>query len=137
MSENKISKEVKDFVFHSIDSVEQLDILLLLQSDVQKKWSIKEISNFLRSTPTSIEKRVSKLIEQNLLLEASVPGEKIYSLHFQSEAVLNIVSELAEIYKTHRYGILEIIFSPLKKSRDFADAFKISSSKDPKGGRNG
>ena len=36
MSENLISKALKDFVFHSIDSAEQLDILRLLHSDVRK-----------------------------------------------------------------------------------------------------
>ena len=137
MSGNLISNEVKDFVFHSIDSAEQLDILLLLHSDVHKKASIKEISDFLRSTPTSIEKRILNLIQQNLLVSAGEGAQTKYAFHFENEAALKVVSQLAEVYKSHRYGILEIIFSPLKKSRDFADAFKISGSKDPKGGRNG
>jgi len=138
MSEKSISKDVKDFVFHSIDSAEQLDILLLLHSDTHKLVSIKEISDVLRSSPNSIEKRVINLLEQGLLVVVGEGASAKYAFHFQNESAFKIVTELAEIYKSHRYGILEIIFSPLKKSRDFADAFKITNPKDPtKGGRNG
>jgi DNA-binding MarR family transcriptional regulator len=136
MAEKDIPKEVKDFVFHSIDSAEQLDILLLLHGEKSKSFSVRELSDFLRSSPNSVEKRLQTLIVQGLT--QTLAGDPLrYQFYFSNEAALKLVSELAEVYKVHRYGILEIIFSPLKRSRDFAEAFKISGTKDPKGGHGG
>lgn len=137
MSESDIPKILTDFVFHSIDSAEQLDILLVLHSKPEKNFSSKELSDHLRSSPNSIDKRLKSLIDQNLTLQdSSSPEEARYRFNFENETAVELVSQLAEFYKSHRYRILEIIFSPLKKSRNFADAFKILNPKDPKGGRN-
>jgi hypothetical protein len=133
MSEKQIPKEVKDFVFHLVDSVEQLDILLLLHGNAPHVYTNKDISDVLRSNPGSIDTRTQNLLRQGLLVSSEVG----FRFNSENETVQKIVTQLAEIYKVQRYGVLEIIFSPLKKSRDFADAFKISNPKDPKGGRNG
>jgi hypothetical protein len=137
MSENEIPTEVKDFVFHSIDSAEQLDIILLLHSYEDRAVTVKDISDVLRSSPNSIETRLKKLIELRLITSENKSESQKFRFNFENAQAVHLVSSLAEVYKSHRYGILEIIFSPLKKSRDFADAFKLSNPKDPKGGRNG
>jgi predicted transcriptional regulator len=132
MSERDIPNTVKDFVFRSIDSAEQLEILLLLFSDKQRAVSVKELSDLLRSSPGSIEKRMKTLVEQELVMTTG-DGSARYRFNFENHNAVEVIDQLVEVYKTHRYGILEIIFSPLKKSRDFADAFKFSGSK---GGHN-
>ena len=43
-----------------------------------------------------------------------------------------IVDELAHHYRIQRHKIYGFIFSPLKKARDFADAFRKIDSKDGK-----
>lgn len=133
MSSPEIPLLVKDFVFQYIDSVEQLDILLLLCSDQNKLWTADELSAFLRSSRNSIEKRMTSL--ENLKL-VSRDGDD-YRYTPETESLNQTIKELGEIYKVHRYRILEIIFSPMKKGRDFADAFKITGPKEPKGGTNG
>lgn len=133
MSIPEIPISVKDFVFQYIDSVEQLDILLLLCSDQNKIWSAEELSAFLRSSRNSIEKRMTALEAQHLV---SRDGDG-YRYTPEPESLNQTIKELGEIYKVHRYRILEIIFSPMKRGRDFADAFKITGPKEPKGGNNG
>jgi hypothetical protein len=134
MGEIEIPSEVRDFVFQNLDSVEQLEILLLLHSEPSKTWSIDAISDQLRSNPNSVRTRLKLLLEQrHVLLEKDL---NTYQYQLRDPAAGTALDLLSQIYKVHKYRILEIIFSPLKKSRDFADAFKIGG-KGPKGEGNG
>jgi len=134
MSENDIPKAVRDFVFEYIDSVEQLEILLLLESDSGKAWSATEIYNHLRSNLNSIEKRLELLYSQDLIRKND-SGQFYFAV--ESDSGKNTVRSLAEFYRGHRYRILEMIFSPMKKSRDLAEAFRLSPAKINKGDSNG
>lgn len=134
MSDNDIPKTVRDFVFEYIDSVEQLEILLLLESDSSKSWSLAELSGLLRSNVNSVEKRVSLLLSQGLIIKNE---DSLYSFFLDSEGLKQTVHSLADIYKVHRYKILEMIFSPMKKSRDLAEAFRLSPTKPNKGDSHG
>lgn len=135
MSSIEIPTEVKDFVFHNIDSVEQLEILLILHADSTKWWSSEEISGQLRSNRNSVEKRLQFLIKQKLVVVRNEDSK--YSFQPADPRVQQTVDLLSEAYRVQKYRILEIIFSPMKRSRDFADAFKIANTKDDKGDRNG
>jgi predicted transcriptional regulator len=135
MSSIEIPTEVKDFVFHNIDSVEQLEILLILHADSTKWWSSEEISGQLRSNRNSVEKRVQFLIKQKLVVVRSEDSK--YSFQPADPRAQHTVDLLSEAYRVQKYRILEIIFSPMKRSRDFADAFKIANTKEDKGDRNG
>ncbi len=134
MPDNDIPKTVRDFVFEYIDSVEQLEILLLLESDSKKSWSLAELSGLLRSNLNSVEKRISLLLAQGLIIK----NEESHFSFFLEDADLNqTIHSLADIYKVHRYKILEMIFSPMKKSRDLAEAFRLSPAKPNKGDSSG
>ncbi|RYZ84648.1 MAG: MarR family transcriptional regulator [Proteobacteria bacterium] len=137
MSDNDIPLLVKDFLFHSIDSVEQLEVLLWLFQSEGQKVTAEELSQTLRSSPNSVQQRLNGLLRNSLVIVERADADAPEHFYFNAESPSKkIVYQLIEVYKTHRYRVLEIIFSPLKKSRHFADAFRISN-KDPKGGRNG
>lgn len=135
MSITDIPTEVKDFVFQFIDSVEQLEILLLVYASAPREWTPEEISDHLRSNRNSIVKRLSTLVAQRII-HRSESGIS-YSFKSDDEKLSKTIELLSEIYKIHKYGVLEMIFSPMKKSRDFADAFRITGTKDDKGDKNG
>lgn len=134
MSENDLPKAVRDFVFEYIDSVEQLEILLLLESNSKKSWSAAELSGLLRSNLNSIEKRLSLLASQSLIIRNE---DSHFAFFTDNEDLNNTIHNLAEIYRVHRYKIMELIFSPMKKSRDLAEAFRLSPTKGNKGDSNG
>ncbi|WP_413290572.1 hypothetical protein [Bdellovibrio sp. HCB337] len=133
MSENEIPKEVKDFVFQYIDSVEQLEILLLLNAEPHKVWTVGEVHQTLRSNMSSVEKRLNLLAAQKLI------DKKEGGFQFKPEGSEKneIIRQLSGAYKVHRHRIFEMIFSPMKKARDIAEAFVIAPPKDPKGDSNG
>lgn len=134
MSDNDIPKSVRDFVFECIDSVEQLEILLLLESNPKKSWSTAELSDLLRSNINSIEKRVSLLASQELIVRNE---DSHFAFFTDNDDLKNTIHTLADIYRVHRYKIMELIFSPMKKSRDLAEAFRLSPHKTHKGDSNG
>lgn len=133
MSDNEIPSEVKDFIFQYIDSVEQLEILLLLSADPEKYWTPMELHTTLRSNLNSVEKRLAILLWYKFIDKK----DDSYSFKPEDSNINKTIIDLTMLYKIHRYKILELIFSPMKKCRDFAEAFVIKSTKDSKGDSNG
>lgn len=131
--ENEIPAEVKDFVFQYIDSVEQLEILFLLSADPERYWTANEIHRSLRSNLNSIEKRLAILVWYHFIDKKD--GK--FSFKPADPKIVNVIQDLTKSYKVHRHKIYELVYSPMKKCRDFAEAFVFKPDKDPKGESNG
>ncbi len=123
-----ISEPVKNFIFQFVDSIELLDVLLTLNSDRQKAWSIQAISEYLRSNPTSIQRRIDILLDLKLI-DKNLETPQTYFYNPKDLEHQEIIKEIAEIYQIQRHRLFELIFSPLKGARDFADAFRITKTK--------
>ena len=120
MSARAISEKLRNFIFEHLDSVECLEILLLLHSDFSKSWSADELASELRSNPNSAKERAQILRKSGILLPETDPRFQYRSdLHEFNE----IVDELVYHCRIQRHKVYELIFSPLKKARDFADCF--------------
>lgn len=134
MATEDIPEDVRQFIFEHIDSVEQLDVLLLLYAE-QKSWSVQDINNFLRTNADSVANRLQSLIEAGVVEElyASPP---LFRYQPRSPAFEKVVDELANANKIRRHAVLELIFSPLKKARKFVDAFVLRGPA-KNGGANG
>jgi len=73
MSPAALPASVVTFVHGCIDSVEQLAVLALLSDQPEKEWTTTTLSQELRSTETSVEKRLSSLARAKVL-EPIAPG---------------------------------------------------------------
>ncbi len=125
MNESEVANDVKEFLYKYIHSVEQLEVLLLLKSSVEKKWQVAEISEQLRSPENSIKIRLEDLCGRGLCQKTPE------GYYYTSTPLLNdTVEKLARAYKDRRIKVIELIFSkPLDKLRNFSDAFKIKGDK--------
>jgi hypothetical protein len=120
-----ISARVKDFIHRSIDSVEQLRVLLMIQSDSNRDLTFDEINVELRSTPASIQKRVGDLIAKRVLAPAAIREEKVRFLPFSTE-VEELIMVLAGHFQIRPYRVIDLIYSrPELAIQSFADSFKI------------
>lgn len=131
-------ERVKKFIFFYIDSAEQLETLLLLHADPGRAWTVEAIAQELRSSASSSSLRVASLTKLGFVQnEPGTPGAFRYRA--PTAEVHELVAELSERYKHQRFRILELVFSPMKKARDFADSFLLgrSGSDDGKGNKNG
>lgn len=125
---NDLSIRIQEFIFRYVDSVDLLSVLFLLRNDPQKAWSAHAIGVELRSNASSAEIRIQHLKSLELI-EESKENSKEYFYSPKSDDVVDLIDELFEEYQKRRHRVLELIFSPLKKARDFADAFRLPSPK--------
>lgn len=131
MSDSEIPDRIKSFLFHCIDSAEQLEILLILSSDKSKCWSVQALSDELRSTPGSVDRRLTGLKNWNLV-QATDDAPPCYSFSPSGAETEQLVHELSDIYRIKKHRILELLFSSMRKAKFFADAFRLSTSKGKK-----
>lgn len=122
MPETSVSERVRNLIFEHIDSVEQLEILLFLREHPERSWTSQEISTELRSSQASVEKRIAVLVSIGLVSQ----NAKNFTYDPARE---DLVRELSETYKIRPHRVLELIFSPMKRARHFADAFMVPTKK--------
>jgi hypothetical protein len=126
-----ISPELKRFIQNTINSVEQLEVLLFLMSNAEKEWSVEEISLRTRLAPESVAARLEDLHAAQLLTRAqtdsSQPAAHLYRYAPTTKALAQEVADsLDRAYKERRDTVIQLIFSkPLDNIRIFADAFRI------------
>jgi hypothetical protein len=124
LARERIPDRVQSFIFKFIDSVEQLDILLFLRMNREKWWSAQDISRELRSNPESVQKRLE--ICEILGILHQLEGENhTYRFAPSSPELEEDYTALAEAYRICRFQVMEMIFSPIKKARTFANAFLV------------
>jgi DNA-binding MarR family transcriptional regulator len=120
-----ISPEIKRFISEYIDSVELLEILLLVRSGPKNEWSVDSISRELRSTPESVANRLKDLSARGLLLRKEGPVS-VYHYHPGKKELDAAIEGLARVYAERRAGVIDLIFSkPIDTLRHFSDAFKL------------
>lgn len=116
-----ISAEILSFLTKYIDSVEKLEILLLLKSTHTRVWTVTEINSHLLSSVTSIEQRLASLCKDNLI----ICRDQVYQYNLHPEIDLLLIG-LSESYKKHRISVIEFIFSKSNRNlNNFLDAFKL------------
>lgn len=136
MAKTVISEKIKQFIFEQIDSVEQLEVLLLLRSHKTSSWNIDQIAQELRSSPNSVSNRIKSL--SNIGLVELQADSKVHFVYKETNPEFEaILQELGELYKSRKQTILELIFSPLKRGRHFANAFLVNPSKKEEEDNNG
>jgi hypothetical protein len=129
---NQLPTEIQEFIFQHIDSLEQLEVLLLLSGSPQKAWTAREINDQLRSNAESVQKRLETLVSHGLVAESD-DQSRSFRYSPATPALAAGVETLAENYRERRVKVLECIFSkPISSLRIFADSFRIR--KDQKDG---
>lgn len=130
MSDAVIPPRVQRFISTHIDSIEKLEVLLLMRARADREWNARDVSMELRITEASSAARLQDLTARRLLVEHE--GSPLsYRYHPASPEDAQAVAELQETYNTRRVSVISFIFSkPLDKVRGFADAFRLKRDKD-------
>lgn len=132
---HSISSQLKQFLFEYVDSVELLEVLFYLRSHPNRWFDSGQISAELRSNPTSISTRISRLISIGLLEQNET--KDFYTYRPQSSELAALIDELVQEYQLRRHAIFELIFSNSKNARHFANAFIVNKPKNPNGDSDG
>lgn len=135
-----IPPDVREFLTREINSIEQLEILLLLRRTSPRRWTPSEVSTELRGNVDSARHRLELLAASRIVLvhrgAPSAPEgrtgvsqgdtECTYSFDASSRSLDELVASLDSVYSQRRVRVIEFIFTkPTDPLRDFADAFKL------------
>lgn len=116
-----LSDGVRRLLSAHIDSLEQLEILLLLHRDRNRRWTANDVAAELRTASESASERLVDLERRGFAKHTAA------AYQFDASPDLDrAVAELATTYPVRRVSIINFIFSkPTDKMKSFADAFRL------------
>jgi hypothetical protein len=125
----EIPANVRELILQHIDSVEQLEVLLLLHDHGDRDWSAEDVSGELRTNTQSTAMRLADLTARGLVAEGAT--RDVYRYSPRTHDVNAAVEGLAREYSVRRVSVITLIFAkPLDRIRSFADAFRFRRDSD-------
>lgn len=126
MIDEIIPEDVKQFILQHIDSVAQLECLLLLQADPQISWSAATIAKELYINEAQAEALLAQLSAQGTLVKIEDNLPILYRYQPKSPEVEHMMVRVVSLYKQYLVPITHLIHSkPKTRVQEFADAFRI------------
>lgn len=121
--------DLKLFLAGHINSVAQLEALLLLRSQRDREWNAEDVSKALYTTPEMVSEQLAELHARGLLARPEDAGTR-YQYWPATPELEAQVSRLEELYKDRRVAVITALYSqPLDKVKTFADAFRLRKDK--------
>jgi hypothetical protein len=124
VAEDGIPAELRDFIARHIDSVGQLEALLLLRDNAERGWSASELAARLYVAEAEAAAILAHLAVQGFV---TVKGETVQYDRQARQA--GMVDRLAETYARQLIPITNLIHAKPRGIRAFADAFKLKRDK--------
>jgi hypothetical protein len=115
--------ELKQFIAQHVESLAQLEALLILRQNGEQRWRSPELAQRLYITPDMCEAILADL-ERRGFVARSADGA--YAYQPRDRGADQLISELATIYQQRRVAVITEIYSkPVTKVQTFADAFRL------------
>lgn len=124
MTNDVIPDDVRDFILTHIDSVAQLEALLLLRSHSAESWDVTRTAARLYAGEEEIKEVLTRLCADGLLS----CSDDLYRYHCAPE-VQGAVDRLAECYRRYLIPVTNVIHAKTRRIREFASAFKFRKDK--------
>ena len=127
VSGKKIRPEVKQFIENTINSAEQLEVLIFVMSNADSEWTAQGVSDRTMLPVDSTEQKLSDLAGVSLLSVRNQNDAVYYQYSPTSSALEKEVAEsLQQAYREGRDTLIRLIYSkPLQNIKFFADAFRL------------
>lgn len=129
MTNGIIPDDVQQFLMQYIDSVAQLEALLLLRADARAEWPTAEVAGRLYVSEREAAPLLQRLHADGFL---AAEGDSAPRYRYQpaSPELAQMVDRLAEVYAKHLVPVTNLIHSkpqpkPKPRVQEFADAFKL------------
>jgi hypothetical protein len=125
-----IPQEVRAFITEHIDSVLQLELLLLLHTKRSDDFSAAEVVAELRIDPAWAVRQLDDFCARGILACPEAEAPRRYRYAPKSPQTDAAIARLEQPYADRRVSVISLIFSkPTDKLRSFADAFRVRKEK--------
>lgn len=126
MPHGPVSREQIDrFLVDEIDTVPQLEALLLIWNRRHKLWYPSEIARALYISHELAQDVIRHLVQHRMLTQIEV-GADCYELRLDSEEQARLVEGLDAVYRHELVRVSTLIHAKASRAvRDFASAFRF------------
>ena len=128
MGNNPVPETVREYIANHIDSVAELEALLLMRSDPQVAWSAAALAERLYIS----QEQAGSVAERLCAFGLAECGDKVTYLYRPDSPELDaLVGEIVQAYSKYLIPVTNLIHSkPQSKVQQFADAFKLRKRRD-------
>ena len=116
-----IPPEVREFIIRHIDSVSQLEALLMLHAHPEENWEVGRIASRVYASDRELGVVLDRFAAEGFLARES----EFYRYHADDPAIDRTIAELARCYASHLIPVTNMIHSKPRGMRSFSDAFKL------------
>jgi hypothetical protein len=123
--------DVRQFIDQNIESLAQLEALLLLRKDPQRSWDVAEMAQALY-VPVEMAQALLAEFARRQLVKTMPPSDAHYTYNIIDAKLDDLIGRVATEYQERRVGVISLIYSkPLNKVQTFADAFRLRKETPP------
>lgn len=121
MADEVIPDDLRGFILRHIDSVAQLEALLLLRANPKQAWTATQAAGRLYASEQEVGEILARLCADGLLHSE----EGRYRYQCESTEQQKMVDRLAAAYARHLIPVTNMIHAKPRRIREFADAFRF------------
>ncbi|HEY1541829.1 MAG TPA: hypothetical protein VGG01_05425 [Xanthobacteraceae bacterium] len=121
MADEIIPDDLREFILKHIDSITQLEALILLRGHPDADWDARQTAARLYAGEQEVAAALARLCADGLL----ACSEELYRYHCATDELRIMVDQLAEAYALHLIPVTNMIHAKPGRIRQFADAFKF------------
>jgi hypothetical protein len=119
----ELPSDLRAFLYSCIDSVEQVEILVLLCRS-KRAWTAAATAAHLSMTDAAARNHLETLAARGLL-QIAVATEVSYTYAPRSAPLREYAERLADSYTSSRLAIVRFIAANPRRMKRFSDAFKL------------
>jgi hypothetical protein len=121
MTEKPVPEDIRGFILDHIDSVAQLEALLLFWRGVGTEWRVPEVAQRLYVGEAVAAEVLSGLCADGLLH----CEDEVYRYSPDTQELRQMVDRLADAYARYLIPVTNLIHNNPSRLRRFADAFRF------------
>ena len=131
MADDIIPGDVSEFILTNVDSVAQLEGLLLLRADPGGCWDARMVSLRLYISEKEAFDLLAKLADRGFLKKEKEEGPSSFRYEPVSQQMDDMARIVADLYARCLVPVTQLIHTkPSKSVQRFADAFRIRKDKE-------
>lgn len=121
MPSDDIPADLRDFIVQQIDSIAQLEALLLLRDASRQTWTGERIAARLYIDAGESARLLADLHHKGFLNRS----EAEYNFACRTPELEEMVTRLAQLYRQKLIPVTNLIHTKQKRIQQFADAFRL------------
>lgn len=118
--------EVREFALRSLDSIAQLEALLLMRREIESHWTVAELAKRLYVSHTEATAILQALNGRGLISKVPATNEPTYRYSPESPGLEQMVNATADAYTKYLIPLTHLVHTKsITSAQKFADAFRL------------